>query len=460
MADALSPTLEAGKRVSAIEASVGMKDRAEVERAAWREAMKKIAWSAATYSKVRLAAIDALLADDETDTRNMLALILPREPQDPVVERIASLAVERGWTEMTGALVRRWSVPAPALEGPERVERRAIESLHPGRPVEEVVFDEFARPAAKGNVLEERRRTDAWAVLCRVDEDGSKTKALLARMAERGADGGVDEVMGALLAGARELKSTPRTGEQLEWLLALREESRRAWWNEVAGLIARLNDQQSEGFELRHAAALAWADERRSEWLSASREELLSELRSRLNGRTFHQRLAEQTEGAWAQREALAKNEAQLVWGDVLLVLLATDAMADQTVIDAVAAQIAVDRKDTSTEHGGVLAWSGSAFAAHAFPPRPAQRAGDNRFIASPEMLEAGRTALLDYHFHARLADEKEYAGPSGGDREYARILGRSCLVFTSIRKGLLGVDYYQPNGAIVDLGEMAIVEE
>ncbi len=457
MADALSPTLANGKRVSAIGASVGMVERGEVERGAWREAMKKIAWSAATYSGVRIAAMDALVLDDEADSRSMLGLIVAREPQQAVVDWIATRAMEGGWVEMTGALVRRWSVPSAGREGPERIERRAVEALHPGRPVTEVVFEEFARPAPKGNVLEERRRTDAWAVLCRVDEDGSQTRALLARM---DGDAGGDAVTGALVLGARELRAVARTGEQLEWLLALREPERRAWWDEAAGVIAGLRAEQVEGFELRHASAVVWAKERRSAWLSAGREELLGELRARLAGRTAHQRLADQSEGMWAKRESLEHNEAQLVWGDVLLMLIATEAMADAGVVASIGEQVAADRKDTSTEYGGVLAAWGEGFAAQSFPPRPAQRMGDNRFVASAELLAGGRTALLDYHFHARLADEKEYAGPSGGDKEYARVLGRSCLVFTSIRKGLLGVDYYQPNGATVDLGEIVIVEE
>lgn len=459
MADAQSPTLESGKRVTAIEASVGMKERGEIERAAWREAMKKIAWSAATYVGVRFAAIDALLEDDEADTRTMLALILPREPQQPMVDRISMLAMEHKWTELTPALVRRWSVVSAGREGPGRIERRAIEALHPNTPVEEVVFTEFARPAPKDNVLESRRRTDAWAVLCRIDEDGAKTKALLARMTDD-PSAQSDDVMSALVLGARDLKSTPRTGEQLEWLLDLSKEDNRAWWANAKGAIASLSPEQSEAFELRHVAPVLWAKERRSAWLSASRDELLSELRSRLSGRKLHMRLAEQGDGAWGRRENLETNEKSLVWGDLLLALIATEAITDESVISELSAQVAADRKDTSTEHGGVLAWRNDSFSALSFPPRPAQRAGDNRFVASPELLAAGRTALLDYHFHARVADEKEYAGPSGGDRDYARILGRSCLVFTSIRKGVLNADYYQPNGAVLDLGEVMIVEE
>ncbi len=456
MADALSPTLESGKRVSAIEASVGMKERGEVERAAWREAMKKIAWSAATYVGVRLAAVDALLEDDEADTRTMLGLMVAREPQQPMVDRIATLAMERGWAEMTGALVRRWAVVSAGREGPDRIERRAIEALHPGTPVADVVFEEFARPAPKDNVLESRRRTDAWAVLCRIDEDGSRTKALLAKMEE----GGDDDVMGALVAGARELRVTPRTGEQLEWLMALREERRRAWWDEARGVIDGLRAEHTEGFELRHIAGVLWAKERRSAWLAASRDELLAELRARLAGRKLHQRMAEQGEGAWGRRENLETNESRMAWGDALLTLIATEAITDQGVLGALGAQVSADRKDTSTEHGGVMVWQDGAFAALSFPPRPAQRAGDNRFVASPELLAAGRMGLLDYHFHARVADEKEYAGPSGGDKDYARVLGRSCLAFTSVRKGVLNADYYQPNGVVIDLGEVTVVEE
>jgi hypothetical protein len=47
-----------------------------------------------------------------------------------------------------------------------------------------------------------------------------------------------------------------------------------------------------------------------------------------------------------------------------------------------------------------------------------------------------------------------EFAGPGPGDADYAIEQGRACVVFTSIRAGVLDADYYQPGGVVIDLGE------
>jgi hypothetical protein len=161
-------------------------------------------------------------------------------------------------------------------------------------------------------------------------------------------------------------------------------------------------------------------------------------------------------EGRSHERETIEFHEGRLVWGDALLVLIAAEAAGDPRVAQAVFAQADSDRGDTSTEYGGALApGDAGRFSALSFPPRAAQRSGDNRFVASPEMLSGGATALFHYHFHVRSANEREFAGPSDGDLDYAERFGRSCLVFTAIGDDVLGLDYYQPDRAVIDLGEV-----
>ena len=92
---------------------------------------------------------------------------------------------------------------------------------------------------------------------------------------------------------------------------------------------------------------------------------------------------------------------------------------------------------------------------ARLFAPRPASRIGDERFVASADMLRSSDRALAHYHFHVQKWGNARFAGPSTDDRVYAWRQGRTCLVFTGIRKGVLAVDYYQPNGLILDLGEI-----
>jgi hypothetical protein len=49
----------------------------------------------------------------------------------------------------------------------------------------------------------------------------------------------------------------------------------------------------------------------------------------------------------------------------------------------------------------------------------------------------------------------RDYAGPGQGDDAYAQVLGRSCIVFTTLGKDSMNADYYQPDGVVIDLGEI-----
>lgn len=423
------------------------------DRAAWRETVKRIAWSTSNPARTRLVALETLLADDETDTRTMVALMLPREPAWPVIEWIGDTAAARNWVDLTPALIRSWSRPVVDPKDPDRPERRALVAMHGEENLSRVVFSVFAQPAGEG-LLEERRRTDAWALLCRIDPDLSDTRGLLEVLAPSD-----DALIGALRTSASELRAVPRTAEQLEWLADMRQPAHGAFWEQASRAVAQLDAEQLRGFELRHVAGVRWASENRPQWLLSSRESLLSELSQRLAGRRVYQRQSGFSDGL-APDERLVSNAARMVWGDILLVLIADEAITTSpSVRAALFEQADADRRDTSTEYGGVLDWRNGAFVAVSHPPRPAQRMGDNRFVASPEMMKDGATALFHYHFHASRASMRDYSGPGQGDDEYADRLGRSCLVFTSLSADSLNADYYQPRSAsgvvVVDLGEI-----
>lgn len=439
-----------GARVKAIEASTALLDAGELDQAAYRESLKRIAWAMGDPSNVRIAAIDALLADVEADTRNMLRLMLPREVQWPVIGHVCEVAAERGWSDMTPSLVRSYSRAVPEPPDDERPERAALIALNPGSSPARVAFDVFSAPN-DDPTWGDKIRADAWTLLCRLDPSGADTSQWLAALPPSG-----DPVIADLQASARDLHAAPTTGEQLEWLRELRAPQNAAFWQEASRAIASLTPEQQEGLELRHASAVRWAARHRTDLLASTRDSLLGMIEAGLVGAKTHRRYAEDVPGGPSQEQRLVHAREKMVWGDALLVLAAMEAMRDPDVAPAIFEQVEIDRRDTSTEHGGVLdcAADGS-FVAYPYPPRPAQRMGDNRFIASPELLAAGNTALYHYHFHARRTDESEYAGPGPGDLEYAARFGRSCLVLTSISADVLDVDYYQPNGAVLDLGEI-----
>lgn len=461
MAIAKDPEAHTSARLRAVERIWEEAEAGRMDRAAAREQLKSIIWTRQP-GVIRTRAIEVLLLDDReeglADTRNMLGLRLPTETDWSVIGLICETAAARGWTDLTPAIVRSYARPVFEPADDARPERRALERLHPGVSVEETVYRVFAARPAPGLselALEraERARRDAWELLGRLDPDGAARRDLLA--ADDG-DGGADPMIATLRRSARELRAVPVTGSELEWVLRLQEPDAAAWWAEAAAAVGGLSEAQAQGLCVRHAEAVRWAARHRPAWVKAGREELLAELRSRLAGRRIYEREAEAGTATPARRERLRENEASLAWGDVLAILVIDEALRDNGVVSALFEQAETDRRDTSTEHGGVLVAAGlgeAGFRAVAYPPRPTQRVDDTTFIAPEDMFRQAPTALAHYHFHVQSVRNRAYAGPGPGDAEYANKHGRSCVVLTSLDENRLNVDYYQRGGAVVDLG-------
>lgn len=437
-------------RIKAIRAAWASVESGESQAADVREMLKRVAWSRGTYYKVRSAAIEELLKDsaNEADSRNMLRLMLPTETQWELIEKIAALAGEGGWTELAPALVRSWSRPVNQPADDQRPERLALAKLFPDRSPEESVFIVFSG-SAEGDALKERERLDAYALLRRIDVSGERTRALLAGDATET----TDELVAALRAGARELRAVPDTGEQLDWLRRLRTPANQAFWTEASAALAQLNDAQATGIALRHAAIVRWVSANRPQWMSMTRDALYADLKQLLSKTRKHPRLRESISGD--ARELLRDWEDELSWGDLLTLRVAMDVLAAPAIASSCFHQADKDTLDRSTEHGGLITDRGGGVAAVSFVPRASQRAGDMTFVAPSDMIEAGDTALFHYHFHANRHTNTEYAGPSNGDIDAARAMGRASLVLTFVRKDALNVDYYQGNGVRVDLGEI-----
>jgi len=420
----------------------------ELDAASARESLKRVAWSRATYWKVRAAAIDELLAqtDKTADTRNMLRLMLPTEPSQDIVRKVTDLAAQGRWTELTTSLVRRWSKPDSRVPDAERPERAAVAAIFPDRPVEDTVFAVFAN-TVEGSPTDERARQDAWALLRRIDKTG-RTRDLLTKEVA-----GTDELMATLQRGARDLRCVPETSEQLAWLQRLGTPDRAEFWSQCAAAVARLNPEQTTAYDMRHLGATRWAAANRPEWFALDRAALLSELEKRLERRPRHWRNEAGSTGA--RGESLHRYKDTLAWADLLTILVADDLIQTGGAAPALFDFAKRDQDDTSTEYGGNIDANGNSARVDLFPPRPTQRYNDRQFIPSEEMIKAGDTAIFHFHFHATTWNNADYAGPSQGDIESANTLGRACLLFTAIDDNTLAIDYYQAGGAAIDLGEI-----
>jgi hypothetical protein len=466
IADLRNPNSTNAKRLAAVQATWDRAAADPSQKPAARTALKDVAWAVNNSSEVRALALEKLFSDEsaegQADNRQMARLMLPRENSRAVVAVICKESVTRQWKDLDASLVRSWSRPNKAVKDEERAERTALVGLFPDKPVESVVFDVFVNPPPAeptyGMKWEDRIRADAWDLLARLDADGSQRTSLLSSL-QSAPDGSSSETINQLRSAVRDLRAIPLTGSELRWLASLRDPSKpqnQQWWGEASSVVQNLDAEKTRRFALRHAEPVRWAARYKPEYLTASREQLVAMIERRLSGREQHRRTADTTDFKIAVKQGFEYWTDQLRFADLVTILVIDDALQSPAVRAALFTQVQIDQKDTSTEYGGLLASDADgSWAATMYPPRPSQRLADNKFVASEEMITRGDRSLAHYHYHVQRNKNEDYAGPSDGDLEYARINGRSCLVFTTINENTLNADYYQPDGIVIDLGDI-----
>lgn len=478
------------ERVAAAEQAVVAAAEGVIRPADVWETLKTLAWSGSTPTALRRKSVELLVtsgADAEPESiRFFTRLRLPTEPDRAIVAALSRAAAQRGWTDATTALVRRLAVPDDAGNPNRRVEAAAILALHPERSLEATVFEVFVHPEVPAvddaDRWRESVRGEVWELLGRLDRDASVRAALLSAEPARDYPDDVGRVLAYLRRGVRELGVVPDTAAELSWLTRLcgegvdPDEARASerWWQQARAAIASVPLQKRLGLALRHVEPLRWASRERSDWLSASREDLLAELRSRLATRSFEFRTADMGTGDRSRsRERLDDWADDLRWADLLAVLVVDEALLDAAVGPDLLRHADLDRGDTGTEYGGIVeaidtvppgspglagrSVDTRGFRAVLYPPRTRDRIDDRRFIASFDMIRQSDRALAHYHMHAQTVNNDSFAGPSRGDLVTARTSGRTSLVFTPVGEGQLNADYYQPNGVVIDLGTIDI---
>lgn len=463
--DLRNPNLKPNQRMEAVERAWTSSEGNPRARTATRSAMKDLVWSPATPHELRAAIYQKLIDDPDpaaaADARTMTRLMLPRERSRAMVYTLSMTAAERGWTECVPALVRSYSRPVEKVEEGVRAERVALQKLVPDRPIAELAYEYFLNPPAEESPdgqAPSRMRADAWDLLARLDSDGALRKKLLETSTPGDPN---DDVVRVLRRALADLRAVPTTGDQLRWLMRLSDEknpANAAWWAEAKAAVGELPPSDHAGAQLRHAEAVRFARAQRPELLARSRAELLSELRQRLAGRSLSRRTTRDETNKPTALEGLDDWKDRLTRLDLITILLLDDAVRDPAVTEQLFLYASMDTRDETTEYGGAIGASRQRpgqLIPQLFPPRPGQRMGDDKFVASDDMLNNSDTALAHYHFHVQREENRGYSGPSSGDLEYADRFGRACLVLTGLSRGVLNVDYYQPGGIVIDLGEL-----
>jgi hypothetical protein len=409
-------------------------------------------------SELRLLAVDQLVKHDEAGFRTAIARDITRIGDWPTLRRVFELGVQRHWPDFTPVVVRNWARPAHGENDDDRLERRIIQELHPGQPVEAVVFDVFARQDKSIDIHEQ---VAAWELLNRI----APPRQLMADLAKAP---DTTPLVVDLKACAADLHVVPANNEGVRWLFYLREPARKAFWDKAKARVAQLNDAQRDGLELRHLAVLTKLD---PSVLAMDRNAMLARVAERL--RDAEQHLTGPTyDGPMRDHPQLLHSSAdKLAWADLATIDLLLGLLHDRAAIAALFRQADADVADTSTEYGGVIDYepeAAGAAASAAVPPsggasggggftvtpfEPLVRVHDLKYLPPPDMIERMYTAVAHYHFHAQSHKNSDYAGPGLGDLKMADRLRPNALVFTFIDDNRLNVDYYQPGFIVVDLG-------
>ena len=403
-------------------------------------ALEQLVFEPKHPDELRLYAIDELLRIDEASFKQNVADRLSQLDNWTSIQRVLDITVERLWTDLTPTLVRSYAREAHAYTDTERPERLALVKLHAPRKVDAIIGDVFENVDDTATFPQQ---VAAWELLARLLEP----EALRERVATAAPR---SNLVRDLQAALTDLHVLPTNREAVLWLTFLRDPAAGGQWRAMKRIAERLSPQQQRGLELRHLSLLSHVDDGITR---QSREQLIADVRSRLAGQS-HVYVDTGAKGAAGDRPQHFDHVLdQLVWADVATVKILFDAVHGPRVVADVFNQADRDFKDTDTELGGVLDIDDNGW--YVRPYDPLFKRNDRAYYAAPDLVLRLYERGVHYHLHAQLRQNLDYAGPGSGDMKFARRMGLSCVVFTTVDDNLINVDYYQPNGAIVDLGHI-----
>lgn len=435
------PTLLYGSHLQAIEA-VRESDDPAVD-----DVLERILMRPGYTVAVREAALDALVSRDSERAMRALRRTMPQTTALGWLTRLCEIIPERGWVELTPALISSWARPmghlADELKRPEYI---ALARMHGEQRVTDLIFTTFMESTS---VAEQGLRTRCWNLLHRLGQRDRLIQLLISTDAAP-----EDTMLMDLRAAAVDFGLVPYTREEILWLRQLRQPEHAEFWSQAAAVVAQLDPQRRSELELRDLPILVSASLHDPDLLTMNRDELYDRVDAYLQGQRHHYPESN-FEGYGANsKQRLFEHRDVLTWGDLAAMLIAVRALQVPEVVDHLFHYAERDRQDTSTEYGGIIRLDAKdRFEVLEF--HPVTRHHDNKFIASQAMLDAAYTSIFHFHFHVQRYNNARYAGPGHGDMNYADNLRSNCLVFTFINENTLNVDFYRHSRVVVDLGEI-----
>ncbi|UCD73765.1 MAG: hypothetical protein JSV91_08185 [Phycisphaerales bacterium] len=411
------------------------------------EVLHRIVWYPGYNVEVREAAVNRLADYDLPGLKTTLRRRLPNMAALEGRKRLCEIIAERGWIDLTPALVSGWAVSIVGQDDDlQRPEAKALAALHGEANLSDVVFDLMVQ---SNRVAEQGLRTRCWNLLHHLGQRDRLVSLL--RDHEPPAD---DAMLVDLHAGAVELGLVPYNREEILWLRKLRQPENAEFWAEAVAAASALEESLRAELEIRDLAIVVSARRHDPELLKQTRTQLLERLRAGLKGRKHHDRGSRFDDTIGSRKDRLYEWREEVTWGDLAAMLIAVRAIQVPQVVEHLFDYARRDREDETTEYGGVIRLDEKGrFEILEFPPRI--RRHDQQFNAPQEMLDAAYTALFHFHLHVQRLRNAEYAAPGFGDLNYADNVRANCLVFTSVNRTTMNVDYYRHGRVVVDLGEI-----
>ncbi len=205
-------------------------------------------------------------------------------------------------------------------------------------------------------------------------------------------------------------------------------------------------------FAPRFVELLAHADFNRS-MLDLSRQQLLDDLTIRLAQLRHVAREPSYPHAPDDIDESLAANVNKLSRCDLLAIRALLSHLPDAELSHTLYHMGLDDLADTTSEHGGLLHLKPTqdGITVTIYPPLLANN--DTRYVPTMKLYAQGACALAFFHFHFQQLDNQAKAGPGEGDIKSAAQNLYTGVVITAVGKNYFNVDYFNPDGAVVDLG-------
>jgi len=166
--------------------------------------------------------------------------------------------------------------------------------------------------------------------------------------------------------------------------------------------------------------------------------------------------------------ESFLKQKKDLGDQDILNILLLLNSLNKGEVKRRITTYIDLDLEDTDTEYGGIVTSQFASLDPNESPLQfisipPEIKKGNNIYCPQEELLKRVNKGEHEFHFHLHTFLKKEitnknidpqsFHGPSIEDLNISRSENFKGVVISSTNDRSFNVDYYNPEGKVIDLG-------